>query len=77
VWTDLWSKPDGVVSNLEKTYGLPADAVLERYLQDRQLKLGLGKPEDIAALALFLISPLARWITGAAVDAGGTIRGLL
>jgi NAD(P)-dependent dehydrogenase (short-subunit alcohol dehydrogenase family) len=76
VWTDLWTKPGGVVSNLKKTYSLDADQALEKYLKERQLKLGLGKPENIASIIAFLLSPQASWITGAVLDAGGTIRGI-
>jgi NAD(P)-dependent dehydrogenase (short-subunit alcohol dehydrogenase family) len=76
VWTDLWTKPGGVVSNLQKTYGLGPDEALEKYLKERQLKLGLGKPEDIASIIAFLLSPQASWISGAVLDAGGTIRGI-
>ncbi len=33
--------------------------------------LGLGKPEDIAHLCMFLLSDAARWITGAAIPIDG------
>ncbi|WP_373397706.1 SDR family oxidoreductase [Algoriphagus halophilus] len=33
----------------------------------------LGKPEDIASLALFLVSDEASWITGAAYTIDGGI----
>ena len=33
--------------------------------------LGLGQPEDIAHLCMFLLSPAARWITGTAVPIDG------
>ncbi len=38
--------------------------------------LGLGRPEDVAAAAAFLISPAARWITGTTlvVDGGYTAQ---
>ena len=33
--------------------------------------LGLGQPEDIAHLCMFLLSPAARWITGTAIPIDG------
>ena len=38
---------------------------------------GIGNPEDVAHAVVFLASPLARFITGAGLDIGGTIRGLV
>ena len=38
---------------------------------------GIGQPADVAHAVVFLASPLARFITGAALDIGGTIRGLI
>ena len=34
-------------------------------------------PSDVAHAVVFLASPLARFITGAGLDIGGTIRGLI
>jgi 3-oxoacyl-[acyl-carrier protein] reductase len=34
----------------------------------------IGEPEDIAAVAAFLASDDARWVTGAWLDASGGIR---
>ena len=33
--------------------------------------LGMGKPEDIAHLCMFLLSDASRWITGAAIPIDG------
>ena len=33
--------------------------------------LGLGRPEDAAAAAVYLLSDAARWITGAVLNADG------
>ena len=46
------------------------DSVLSRHL------LGMGEPENVSGMALFLLSDLAKWITGEdfVVD-GGYLRG--
>lgn len=41
------------------------------------MPMGIGQPADVAHAVVFLASPLARFITGAALDIGGTIRGLV
>jgi NAD(P)-dependent dehydrogenase (short-subunit alcohol dehydrogenase family) len=41
------------------------------------MPLGIGQPEDVAQAIAFLASPLAKYITGAALDIGGTLRGLI
>ena len=33
--------------------------------------LGLGRPQDVACLSSFLLSDLARWITGASIAIDG------
>ena len=48
----------------------------QRFLEDRQMPMGIGNPADVAHAVVFLASPLARFITGAGLDIGGTIRDL-
>jgi 3-oxoacyl-[acyl-carrier protein] reductase len=63
----------GSVWDLRRRAG---DALYERTL--KTIPFGrMGAPEDIADVALFLASPLARWITGQtiAVD-GGQLLGV-
>ena len=76
VWTPLWTDPGGLVDQLAERYGTDRVTAVDRYLRDRQLPLGIASPEQVASLVLFLVSPGAAAITGAAVELGGTIRGL-
>jgi NAD(P)-dependent dehydrogenase (short-subunit alcohol dehydrogenase family) len=41
------------------------------------MPLGIGEPADVAHAVAFLASPLAKFITGATLDVGGTLRGLI
>jgi len=76
VWTRMWTRPGGIVDQLVEHYGLERAAAVERFLEERQMPLGIGQPEDVAHAVAFLASPLAKFITGASLDIGGTIRGL-
>jgi NAD(P)-dependent dehydrogenase (short-subunit alcohol dehydrogenase family) len=77
VWTRMWTRPGGIVDQLVQHYGLDRDRAVERFLEDRQLPMGIGKPEDVAHAVVFLASPLTKFITGASLDIGGTLRGLV
>ena len=53
-------------------------ANLDNVIPEEQLRalraeypLGVGRPEDVAYAAAFLLSPAARWITGTAVVTDG------
>jgi NAD(P)-dependent dehydrogenase (short-subunit alcohol dehydrogenase family) len=77
IWSRMWTRPGGIVDELVAHYGVDRDAAVKRFLEDRQMPMGIGEPEDVAHAVVFLASPLARFITGASLDIGGTIRGLV
>jgi NAD(P)-dependent dehydrogenase (short-subunit alcohol dehydrogenase family) len=77
IWSRMWTRPGGIVDQLVAHYGTDRDAAVQRFLHDRQMPMGIGQPADVAHAVVFLASPLARFITGAALDIGGTIRGLI
>jgi NAD(P)-dependent dehydrogenase (short-subunit alcohol dehydrogenase family) len=77
IWSRMWTRPGGIVDQLIAHYGVDRDAAVKRFLEDRQMPMGIGNPADVAHAVVFLASPLARFITGAGLDVGGTIRGLI
>ncbi len=77
IWSRMWTRQGGIVDQLVQHYGLDRDASVKRFLEDRQMPMGIGHPEDVAHAVVFLASPLAKFITGASLDIGGTIRGLI
>ena len=62
---------DGRIETLSKTSGEPIDKVRQAFI-DRQPMGRLGKPEEIAALAVYLASDESAFTTGQAylVDGG-------
>ena len=78
IWTRMWTRPGGIADQLVQQYGTEdRDAAVKRFLEDRYLPLGIGQAEDVANAVVFLASPLAKFITGASLDIGGTLRGLI
>ena len=77
IWSRMWTRSGGIVDQLVQHYGLDREASVKRFLEDRQMPMGIGNPEDVAHAVVFLASPLAKFITGAGLDIGGTIRGLV
>ena len=73
----MWTRAGGIVDQLTQAYGLDRDAAVKKFLEERQMPMGIGNPEDVAHAVVFLASPLAKFITGAGLDIGGTIRGLI
>ena len=77
IWSRMWTREGGIVDQLVAHYGTDRDTAVARFLQDRQMPMGICQPEDVAHAVVFLASPLAKFITGASLDIGGTIRGLI
>jgi NAD(P)-dependent dehydrogenase (short-subunit alcohol dehydrogenase family) len=77
IWSRMWTREGGLVDQLMAHYKLDRDAAVNKFLEERQMPMGIGQPEDVAHAVVFLASPLAKFITGASLDIGGTIRGLV
>jgi NAD(P)-dependent dehydrogenase (short-subunit alcohol dehydrogenase family) len=77
IWSRMWTRPGGIVDQLVDHYRTDRDTAVRRFLEDRQMPMGIGDPEDVAHAVVFLASPRAKFITGASLDIGGTIRGLV
>ena len=78
VLTRMFTRPGGLVDQLMTQYGVAdRDEAVKRFLEDRYLPLGIAQAGDVAQAIVFLASPLATAITGAALDIGGTLRGLI
>jgi NAD(P)-dependent dehydrogenase (short-subunit alcohol dehydrogenase family) len=76
IWSQMWTRQGGILDQLVAAYGVGKEEALERFLAERQMPLGIGEPMDVAHAVLFLASPVSKFITGASIELGGTIRGL-
>src|SRR4051794_20177845 len=74
VWTGLFSRPGGFADQIGAQFGLDREGAVKKFLEDRYMPLGFGEPRDVANAVVFLASPLAKFITGANLDLGGTLR---
>jgi NAD(P)-dependent dehydrogenase (short-subunit alcohol dehydrogenase family) len=77
IWTQMWTRPGGIVDQLVSHYGTDKENAVKRFLAERYMPLGIGQPADVAHAVVFLASPLSKFITGANLDIGGTLRGLI
>ncbi len=77
IWSQMWTRPGGIVDQLVAAYGVGKEEALQRFLAERYMPLGIGEPIDVAHAVVFLASPLAKFITGSSIDIGGTLRGLI
>lgn len=67
VETDRFAHRLGLIT---KKTGLDPEAAKEHHRRELDITR-FGKPEDVAALVAFLVSPRGRWIHGAAIDIDG------
>lgn len=79
IWTNLWTRPGGFADSLAALYGLPPEAAVEKFVGDRNLPLArIGEPADVAAVVLFLASPLAKYVTSSSYNVdGGSVRSIV
>jgi NAD(P)-dependent dehydrogenase (short-subunit alcohol dehydrogenase family) len=77
IWSRMWTRPGGIVDQLVDHYKVDKEEAVKRFLAERYMPMGIGDPKDVAQAVVFLASPLARMITGATLDIGGTLRGLI
>lgn len=77
IWSQMWTRPGGIVDQLVDHYKVDKEEAVKRFLEERYMPMGIGDPKDVARAVVFLASPLARLITGANLDIGGTLRGLI
>jgi NAD(P)-dependent dehydrogenase (short-subunit alcohol dehydrogenase family) len=76
IWSQMWTRPGGILDQLVSSYGVGKEDAVNRFLAERYMPLGIGEPIDVAHAVVFLASPVSKFITGASLDLGGTLRGL-
>lgn len=73
--TQVWDAPGGFGDWLAHEHGLDREAAIEHFATHvRQLPLGrIGRPEDVAAVIVFLASDLSRQVTGSYYQVDGGV----
>ena len=66
----LTDRRRAMVAKFATAHSLPADDAMQRFAVQAGISR-FGQPEEIAELIAFLVSPAARWMTGAAVRMDG------
>ncbi len=77
IWSRMWTRPGGIVDQLMSHYNVDKEEAIKRFLEERYMPMGIGEPKDVAQAVVFLASPMAKFITGAGLDIGGTLRSLI
>jgi NAD(P)-dependent dehydrogenase (short-subunit alcohol dehydrogenase family) len=79
IWTHLWTRPGGFADSLGDLYGLPPEQAVDKFISERHLPLArIGEPADVAAVTVFLASPLSKYVTSSSYNVdGGSIRSLV
>ncbi len=75
--THMWEQPGGMIDMLAEKFNMDGEKAIEHFAKNvRQIPRGsIGKPEEIAAVVVFLASNQASYVTGSeyAVN-GGSIK---
>ena len=74
--TPIWDRPGGVLDNLLKRYGVDdRNEAIQIFLKENKMPAArLGRPREVADLALFLSSDISEFITGADLPVDGGVR---